>query len=113
MDPFVKIWGECLSLEVLLQSSSELIGAGCRLKAALDALNAADNFINSHSHSESGNALSVARAASVVFYLCDHVVFNSDLDASGANSFCCVNKCFFHINLCILSFFYSFLLNFG
>ena len=109
MIPFNLIGEEAdLSLfEMLLQCSRELVGAGCRLGTALNALYSANDLVNGHSDCKSGNALSVARAASVVFYCGDHVVLNSDLDASGANALGCVNKSFFHINLCILSINYS------
>ena len=79
----------CLVFE---KSRCKLVGAGRRLKAALDALNALDDLIYRHAGSESRNALGVTVTSTLEYDLNDLLCFGVDgnVDCSGANALCLI-----------------------
>ena len=75
-----------LFCEICLECLRQLIGARRAFEAATNALQALDGVRDLHAFDQRGNALGIARATAVVLNVCDHTVFNINVNHSGANA---------------------------
>ena len=71
---------------MLFERLSNLIGTGSGLKAALNAVEAADSFFRGHTDKQACNALSITRAAAVELNGGDNAVLELDINFAGAGT---------------------------
>ena len=89
---------------MLFKGYRKLIGAGSRLKSALDAAQTLYSLLNRHSNYESGNALRVSGASSGEFCINYYAVLDIHIDLSGAYALSLISNVFhfsFPFSICI------------